>query len=125
MRSSCARYVLSVALLTAVAAAQAADWRNLRGPGFDGGAVGPAVLAGSPQLHLEWKHAIGPGYSGVTVAAGRAVTAFSDGTHDVVTAWSTTDGRELWRTPIGRTYRGHDGSTDGPVGTATLTESRV
>ena len=122
---SCARYVLPVALFTAAAAAPAADWRNLRGPEFDGGAVGPAVLAGSPQLQLEWKHAIGPGYSGVTVAAGRAVSAFSDGTHDVVAAWSTTDGHELWRTAIGRTYRGHDGSTDGPVGTATLTDSRV
>ncbi|ANM30991.1 hypothetical protein ABI59_17550 [Acidobacteria bacterium Mor1] len=116
---------LFIALLTAVSAIQAAEWRYLRGPGFDGSAAGPAVLSESPQLKLEWKHAIGPGYSGVTVAAGRAVSAFSDGTHDVVAAWSTTDGRELWRTPIGRTYRGHDGSTDGPVGTATLTDSRV
>ena len=116
---------LVIALLATVTAVPAAEWRNLRGPEFDGSAVGPAVLAESPQLELEWKHAIGPGYSGVTVANGRAVSAFSDGTQDVLAAWSTSDGRELWRTPIGRTYRGHDGSTDGPVGTATLTDSRV
>lgn len=98
------------------------DWSNMRGPYGDGSARDAGALA---SLELAWKHAIGPGYSGVAVADGRAVTAFSDGTNDVVAAWSTADGRELWRTPIAPTYRGHDGSTDGPVGTPNLTASRV
>lgn len=103
---------------------QAADWPSLRGPRSDGSTTGGRISE-SASLELTWKHAIGAGYSGVTVAAGRAVSAFSDGTSDVVAAWSVADGRELWRTPIGPTYRGHDGSTDGPISTATVTDERV
>lgn len=100
----------------------APDWDNLRGPRGDGRAASDR----SPgSLQLAWKHSIGPGYSGVVVAGGIAVTAFSDGEHDVVAAWSSGTGEELWRTPIAPTYRGHDGSTDGPVGTPSLTDERV
>ncbi len=123
--SRTAQRSLIAALLTSAALAQAGDWRNLRGPRYDGGTTGLGTLAESAQLELQWKHAIGPGYSGVTVAGNRAVSAFSDGTYDFVAAWSISDGRELWRTPIGKTHRGHDGSTDGPLATATLTDSRV
>ena len=97
-------------------------WASLRGPHGNGSVASGRELE---SLALAWKHSIGPGYSGVVVAGGRAVTAFSDGRDDVVAAWSTTDGRELWRTKIGPTYRGHDGSTDGPVGTPSLTDERV
>ncbi|MDA8019705.1 MAG: PQQ-binding-like beta-propeller repeat protein, partial [Thermoanaerobaculia bacterium] len=116
---------LFAALLMVAIPAQAKDWRNLRGPGYDGGTTGLGTLADSAELELQWKHVIGPGYSGVTVSGGRAVSAFSDGTNDVLVAWSAVDGRELWRTPIGPTHRGHDGSSDGPIGTATLTDSHV
>ncbi len=120
-----ARFVLCLSILTASSITQTAEWRSLRGPDFDGSTTSSGTLTESTKLELLWKQSIGPGYSGVTVAAGRAVSAFSDGTDDVVAAWSATDGRELWRTAIGKTYRGHDGSTDGPLATATLTDTRV
>lgn len=119
------RSVLCVLTVVTAGVAQAGDWPSLRGPRSDGSAAGGGAFAEPTALELAWRQTIGPGYSGVTVAAGRAVSAFSDGTHDVVVAWSVSDGREIWRTEIGETYRGHDGSTDGPVGTATLTDGGV
>lgn len=109
-------------LLLEHAGQQRAEWRNLRGPGSDGSVSWRGALS---SAELAWKRQIGPGYSGVSVADGRAVTAFSDEERDVIVAWSTTDGQELWRTPFAPTYRGHDGSTDGPIGTPTLTDERV
>jgi outer membrane protein assembly factor BamB/enterochelin esterase-like enzyme len=49
------------------------------------------------------------------------VTGFSDGTSDWMVALDVKSGRELWRYRMAEeTYRGHDGSDDGPVATPTI-----
>lgn len=82
---------------------------------------------GAESLNLEvaWKRPLGSGYSGVVVADGRVVTAFSSGKDDLVAAFAVADGKELWRYRLDETYKGHDGSQDGPLSTPAIAEGRV
>ncbi len=113
--------------LAALGDAAAAEWPAFRGPGSDSTYRGETLLGNIDDLGLAvaWKHPLGSGYSSVSVASGRAVTAFSDGTEDVVIAFDTTTGKELWRHAIAPTYRGHDGSHDGPISTPLIAGGRV
>ena len=103
------------------------DW-----PGFRGSAIGriderPGSFARLDQIGMRvaWKVALGSGYSSVSIASGRAITMFSDGTSDFVISMDAADGTEQWRYRIGETYRGHDGSHDGPISTPLIAEGRV
>jgi outer membrane protein assembly factor BamB len=108
------------------ATAGGADWPGFRGARTDGKSLETGFFnSEGVRLELVWKRPIGGGYAGVSIAGGRAITAFSDGQSDVVAAFDTGDGRELWRTPIGETYRGHDGSQDGPIPTPVVHDGRV
>ncbi len=123
------RQSLLVALLlpTILQGALAAEWPAFRGPGSDNAYRGEAVLGKASALGLTvtWKHDLGSGYSGVSVASGRAVTAFSDSTYEVLAAFDATTGKELWRRPVSSTHRGHDGSHDGPISTPLIVGDRV
>ncbi|MCG8459468.1 MAG: PQQ-binding-like beta-propeller repeat protein, partial [Holophagales bacterium] len=68
---------------------------------------------------------LGSGYSSPVVGGGRAITMFAAGEHDVMAAYATGSGKELWRYRIGDTYAGHDGSHDGPISTPMLSGDRV
>ena len=105
--------------------ASAADWPSHRGPNLDGSAAASGLLDSHFTLELVWKHELGPAYSAISVAGGKVVTLFSDGEKDVAIAFDAQNGEELWRFPFAETYRGHDGSTDGPVGAPTLDQERV
>ena len=109
------------------ASSRTPDWPSLRGPNFDGSAAAGSVFRGpdGADLAVSWRAALGPGYSGVAVSGGRAVTLFSHGRDDVAAAFDAASGKELWRTPIGPTYQGHDGSFDGPISTPAIAEGRV
>lgn len=115
-------FLFAAALASAPAAA---DWPNLRGPNLDGRAAETAVFGAEFALETAWKHPLGTGYSSVSVAGGKAVTLFSDGEQDVAVAFDAATGEELWRRAFADTYRGHDGSSDGPVGTPTVDGGRV
>jgi outer membrane protein assembly factor BamB len=118
-------YVLTAALV-ACATAHGGDWPGFLGPTADGISSESGVFgAGPKRLEIGWKRPLGAGYSAISVAGGRAVTLFSDGKSDVVVALATADGREQWRYPIGETYRGHDGSQDGPLSTPVIADGRV
>lgn len=80
---------------------------------------------GQPGIAVPWKRRIGSGYSGVAVAAGTAVTMYADGDVDVAAAFATADGRTLWRYEIAATYKGHDGSHNGPISTPLVAGERV
>jgi enterochelin esterase-like enzyme/outer membrane protein assembly factor BamB len=115
-----------IAVVSRTSTAGAPDWSQFRGAAGDGITSSGGLLS-SPDLGLalEWKKTIGSGYSGVTVGAGRAVTQFSDGTSDVIAAFDAESGFELWRFKIGKTYKGHDGSHDGPIATPYVDGVRV
>jgi len=82
----------------------------------------PPVRPGSGGVTLElvWKAALGSGYSRFAVASGLAVTMFSDGEFDHAVALDVATGEEIWRYRIAATYRGHDGSRDGPISTPVI-----
>jgi outer membrane protein assembly factor BamB len=50
---------------------------------------------------------------------------FSDGERDYLTAIDISTGKEIWRTGMGATYRGHDGSADGPISTPVVDSGRI
>ena len=108
--------------------ARAADgWSQLWGPHGDGRAGQGVSLPATASLKARelWRKPIGSGFSGVTEAAGRAYIATSDGQSDHVVAFDPRTGAEAWRTRIGETYRGHDGSKDGPISTPAVAGGRV
>ena len=68
-------------------------------------------------LEIVWTKSLGSGHSRITVVEGRAITMFSDGEFDNLVALEVATGEEIWRYRIATTYRGHDGSADGPHST--------
>ena len=68
-------------------------------------------------LEIVWTKSLGSGHSRITVVEGRAITMFSDGEFDNLIALEVATGEEIWRHRIAATYRGHDGSADGPHST--------
>lgn len=101
------------------------DWPGLWGSARDGVTATRPGLSETPSAGVVWKRQIGSGFSGISVSGGRGFTGESDGTFDNVVAFDLASGREAWRVPPGPTYRGHDGSKDGPIATPTLDEGRV
>ncbi|MFQ5669099.1 MAG: PQQ-binding-like beta-propeller repeat protein [Acidobacteriota bacterium] len=109
-----------------MALAGTAEWPHQRGPAFDGRISGTELFTGGEVgLAVAWRIPLGPGYSGIAVAHGRAVTLYSDGSRDWAIAVDTRTGKAVWRFPIGATYRGHDGSNDGPLSTPIIQDGVV
>lgn len=105
---------------------RAGDWPGYRGPHADGTSIERVFTSlDALGLELEWRQRIGSGYSGVSIAAGRVVTMFSDGNSDVIAAFDESRGGEVWRHALGPTNRGHDGSHDGPLATPRIAAGRV
>lgn len=102
-------------------------WPGFRGVRGDGVSAETGVFPVSGEFGLEivWKVPIGKGYSGVAVSKGTVATMFSDGATDWVIAFDDLTGAERWRFTIDETYRGHDGSDDGPISTPLIVGERV
>lgn len=118
--------LLLVSTATASAAASGRDWPHWAGPNFDltvdgAGAFDREVFG----LERAWIRPLGSAYSGIAVVGDKLVTAFSDGTDDLLVALDAATGEELWRYRIGDMYKGHDGSHDGPNGTPLVYGGRV
>ena len=103
------------------------DWPGFRGPQVDGVVRGDGMLAQRQAVALTtaWKVPLGSGYSGVSVAGDVVVTMASDGEKDQVVAVASGDGRRSWTYELGATYKGHDGSHDGPLSTPFIAGDRV
>ena len=100
-------------------------WPLFRGPEAGGPELGDVLPDGDFGLAVEWQRDLGSGYSNISVMDGKAVTMFTDGDVDVIAAFDVASGDELWRHEMGEKYAGHDGSTDGPLGTPTLSGGQV
>ncbi|HEX6739978.1 MAG TPA: PQQ-binding-like beta-propeller repeat protein [Vicinamibacteria bacterium] len=97
-------------------------WPGLWGPRGDGSAAAEARLPAARELRVReaWRRPLGSGFAAIAVARGRGYTGISEGGHDHVVAFDAATGREVWRARLGDTYRGHDGSKDGPISTPAL-----
>ena len=107
-------------------AALSTDWPRFRGPSQDGISPAKGVFPDHEfGLEVVWRKPLGSGYSGISIADGRLVTLYSNGADDILIAMDPSTGDPLWEFVVGPTYRGHDGSDDGPISTPTLHEGVV
>jgi len=95
------------------------DWPGMRGGSSTGSVEVGGILSSGKNVMLKevWRQPLGSGYSAISVAHNRAVTMNSDSTFDYVTAFDAKSGKPLWKFNIDSTYKGHDGSHDGPIST--------
>jgi len=101
----------------------AAAWPGVWGPSRNGAATltgAPARPAGFKEL---WRQKTQGGYSEVVVTPRGVFTAEAGNGSDAVVARDATAGRERWRFTLGPTYRGHDGSHDGPIATPAVDDN--
>jgi outer membrane protein assembly factor BamB len=100
-----------------------ADWPGLWGPTRNGiAAPGSRVTT---RMKVAWRKPVEGGYGEVAVRGPRAYALVLQAGEDFVVSMDAADGRERWRARIGRTYRGHGGSDDGPIGTPTVEGGQV
>ena len=118
--------VVALTLAPSLAADPSEDWPRWNGPRLDLTAPGSEVFSGS-EIGLEsaWTKDLGSGYSGIVVVGDALVTAFSDGESDFFVALDAASGEERWRYRIAKTYKGHDGSDDGPLSSPLIADGRV
>lgn len=112
-------------VMPAGAGAEQADWPGLWGPGRDARLAGPLKVEAGAQIKEVWRRPIGKGFSEVAVDGGRGYALFTDGEVDQLQAFDMKTGQEVWRRPMEATYRGHDGSDDGPISTPVLSGGRI
>ncbi len=120
------RVFLPLLLLASFTVAIAGDdWPRWRGGNMDATGSGDFTIGAEHGLRVAWRKPLGSGYSSVSISDGRAVTMFSDSTNDIVVAFDAQSGTELWRYRIDATYKGHDGSHDGPISTPLLADGKL
>jgi outer membrane protein assembly factor BamB len=120
------RLLVSLVLLAVRAdAGEPEPWARLWGPEGTGAAVAARALPASLRVHEVWRRPLGSGFSALSVDGARAYTGVSEGASDFLEALDLAGGRTLWRARLGDTYRGHDGSKDGPLSTPTVDGGRV
>ncbi len=100
---------------------EGADWPVWSGPEGNLTSLGNGVFdRGAFGFERVWSRPLGSAYSGILVVDGRLTTTFSDGESDCLVALDASTGVEQWRYRISDTYKGHDGSDDGPLATPTI-----
>ena len=125
--------LLSVATLTLLSLTLYAgsgtenSWPGFRGSRVDGHSSSRGVFTGKRDVGLKvaWQTPIGSAYSGIAVQGNLVITMFAQGDSDWIGAFHKDSGKKLWTYKIGPTYKGHDGSHDGPVGTPLIVGDQV
>jgi len=107
-------------------AGTARDWPTWSGPNRDMTSLGNGLFEEEGfGLEKVWSRPLGSAYSGISVVDGHVVTGFSDGESDYLVSLAAVDGQEQWRYRISKTYKGHDGSDDGPLATPMIADGTV
>jgi outer membrane protein assembly factor BamB len=108
------------------AASERGAWTDFRGPNRDGRYEGPPIRTDWPKegLPLLWKQPIGLGYASFVVAGGRAFTIEQRRAREVVAAYDTATGRELWTDSWEGEFSEAMGG-DGPRATPTYHDGRL
>ncbi|MDH3745142.1 MAG: PQQ-like beta-propeller repeat protein [Acidobacteriota bacterium] len=106
-------------------AATADDWPAYRGQNQDGHSSETGLFTewqeeGPRRL---WSASLGTGYSAISVVDGRVFTQFGDGTDEFAAAFSSENGKELWRVRTDRDR--YDSFGRGPRSTPTIAGGTV
>ena len=114
-------FVVLAAVLAVSSVAFAADWPQWHGPKRDNISTETGLLASWPAggPSLAWKVTdIGGGFSSVSVVGDRIFTVGDFGESAFVEALSLKDGKNLWKTKLGKS--GGGGGYPGPRATPTV-----
>ncbi len=111
---------LIAAAITTSGAWASQRWGQFRGPAAEGLDLAGALPEDAFGLAVAWTRDLGSGYSSVSIAGGKAIAMHTRGDVDLVVALDAATGDEIWRYELGEKYRGHDGSTDGPISTPAI-----
>jgi outer membrane protein assembly factor BamB len=106
--------------------APAADWPQWRGSDRDGKSADTGLLDSWPKggPRLRWKvQDLGEGYSGPAIAGDRLYIQGQQGGQQFVMAYDVHTGKQLWKTPAGKSFNGDRGN--GPRGTPTVEGARL
>jgi outer membrane protein assembly factor BamB len=117
---------LSLILFSFAIMAPAADWPQWRGPDRDGKSADTGLLDSWPKggPRLLWKaQDLGEGYSGPAIAGDRLYIQGQQGGQQFVMAYDVHTGKQLWKTPAGKSFNGDRGN--GPRGTPTVEGARL
>jgi outer membrane protein assembly factor BamB len=117
---------LSLILFSFAIMAPAADWPQWRGPDRDGKSADTGLLDSWPKggPRLLWKaQDLGEGYSGPAIAGDRLYIQGQQGGQQFVMAYDVHTGKQLWKTPAGKSFIGDQGN--GPRGTPTVEGARL
>jgi outer membrane protein assembly factor BamB len=102
------------------------DWPQWRGPRQDGISHETGLLDKWPEKGPAelWRVPLGNGYSGVSVVGDRAYTLLGSAEGEFAAAFSTADGKPLWRTHLSNLLK-NDSYGDGPRATPAIDGGRV
>jgi outer membrane protein assembly factor BamB len=115
--------VTTMAALAQEPARSAADWPGLWGPGRN--AVTSALPSPARSAKALWQRTSQGGYSELAIAGQRIITMDLRAGVDHVVALDAATGKDVWAAAVAPTYRGHDGSEDGPIATPTIAGADV
>lgn len=123
---SCSVVLVLIGFVWSTAVAEAQDWQGLRGAGD--GEFSPKSLLSTEEnvrLTVRWKKSVGSGYSSVVVADGRVVVMHADGEDDAIACLDVRNGAQLWKVSVGPTFKGANGSFDGPLSTPVVFDGKA
>ncbi len=103
------------------------EWPQFRGPNGSGiAATAKLPVQFGPDKNVKWKVAAPPGASSPVVAGDRLfITAF-DGGKLYTLAYSTADGKELWRTEApAKAIEAHHKSEGSPAASSVATDGKI
>lgn len=124
-----ARAVLAMASVAMVymAQVQGGEWPQILGSHRNGIAEQERLAeewpAGGPKK--VWNAEIGSGFAGMAVTEDIAVLFHRKGTNDVLTAFNSKTGDQLWETPFRSTFQPQIVSDDGPRAVPTIHEGSI
>jgi outer membrane protein assembly factor BamB len=106
--------------------AVAADWTRWLGPDQNGASPEKRIFGqATPELDVVWSRPLGIAYSGIAVAANKALTLFGDGETDWLTAIDASSGEEVWRYRIDSMFPKVGGAHGGPLSTPVIEDGVV
>ncbi|MEM7582810.1 MAG: PQQ-binding-like beta-propeller repeat protein [Acidobacteriota bacterium] len=122
----CSLLSLAIAVPGSAAPGTKSDWPQWSGPDHNLTSLGNGLFdRESFGLETVWKRPLGSAYSGISIVGDRVVTGFSDGEADFLISLDAATGEEQWRYRISDTYKGHDGSDDGPLASPMIADGKV
>ena len=122
------RFLMLVSFVFASSTAFAFDdWASFRGTDGKGVASKGVEIGGTGSLGLKvrWKKKLGSGYSSVVVADSSVVTMYCDDNSDYVISLSAQSGDVNWQVKVGESFKGENGSFNGPISTPLIYRGKV